>query len=230
MTCDVDVTAGTPRPRRTTAAALALAALIALVPACRRSDQTPPQLTYDKATGKLTRIAEDTNHDGIPDTWAYMDGTTLLRVEQDLDEDGKIERWVYYAPGQKVVRAAISTRKNGRPDEWWYPDSADPTKPARIDYSSTSDEQHIDRRETYDQGKLVRVELDTVGDGKMHQWEVHDGDTVVSVEFDLNHDGRPDMRETFAPDGTLVSTETEPDGHGGYKKKKDFSKVGGSVH
>lgn len=189
---------------------------------CKRSPPPTSQLTYDQKTGKLTRITADLNHDGVIDTWTYMDGTKMLRVEQDLDQDGKIDRWTYTTPDAKVIRTAISNHKNGKPDEWLYPDPADPSQTARIEYSSTSDEHRIDRREFYEHGKLVRVEADTNGDGKIDTWEVHDGPAVVSAEFDTDHDGKPDMRDTFGAAGKLLSTETEPDGHGGYRKKQVF--------
>ena len=37
------------------------------------------QPTYDKASGKLTKLAYDSNDNGKPDTWAFMDGARLVR-------------------------------------------------------------------------------------------------------------------------------------------------------
>ena len=33
-----------------------------------------------------------------------MDGARIVRVEIDKDEDGKIDRWEYYGPDQKIEK------------------------------------------------------------------------------------------------------------------------------
>ena len=40
----------------------------------------------------------DSNNDGKVDTWAYMDGKRVLRIEIDKDEDGKIDYWKTISP------------------------------------------------------------------------------------------------------------------------------------
>src|SRR6187549_19117 len=69
-------------PRSLCAAALALAVAAG---ACRAS---PPgseriQPVYDKATGKLQLLKYDANGNGKVDTWSYMDGTRVVRIEID---------------------------------------------------------------------------------------------------------------------------------------------------
>ena len=195
---------------------------------CSRASQAGAglrqQVTYDETTGKLSRIASDLNRNGTPDTWTYMDGTRALRSEQDQDEDGQIDRWEYNRPDGSIVKVAVSQRKNGRPDTWTYPDAQG--RPARIEYSDTGDEAKVNHREYYEAGRLVRVEEDTDGDGKIDKWESYDGPAIVSTEFDLDKDGRPDERLTFDRAGTMVSTETVPDGRGGYVRKVISGGVG----
>ena len=43
---------------------------------------------YDTETGDLSQINYDSNDDGNVDTWTYMDGARIIRVEFDQDEDG----------------------------------------------------------------------------------------------------------------------------------------------
>lgn len=48
---------------------------------------------YDPSTGRLQRLRLDSDQNGTVDTVSYMDGTRLIRIEIDKDEDGRVERW-----------------------------------------------------------------------------------------------------------------------------------------
>ena len=67
-------------------AVLAASLLVAGVVACGKK-ATPASgaavPTYDKATGKLTRLSIDANKNGTIDTWTVMDGAIPIRTEQD---------------------------------------------------------------------------------------------------------------------------------------------------
>src|SRR5689334_23299304 len=47
-----------------------------------------PVAEYDESTGHLSKIVLDANKNGKNDTVSYMDGTRIIRVELDLDENG----------------------------------------------------------------------------------------------------------------------------------------------
>ena len=49
---------------------------------------------HDQATGRLELIRLDFNDNGTNDTWSYMDGRIVQRIEIDRAEDGAVERWV----------------------------------------------------------------------------------------------------------------------------------------
>src|SRR5262245_48840533 len=74
------------------------------VAACRQTPEpsqaaVPPAKvvpTYDPSTGALTKLEADSDHDGLIDTWAYMDGTRVVRVEVDENGDGTVDRWEYH--------------------------------------------------------------------------------------------------------------------------------------
>src|SRR5579864_5741911 len=81
---------------------------------------------YDQATGKLKLLKYDSKGDGKIDTWSYMDGARVVRIEIDKNGDGKIDRWEYYGPDQKLEKFGVSRANDGQPDAWSYvgPDGA----------------------------------------------------------------------------------------------------------
>jgi len=197
--------------RRCVRWALALPLLTLLAAwGCGRAAADPKvERTYDPQTGKLNRLAADLNGDGRPDTWTYMDGTTPLRTEQDLDGDGLIERWEYTRPDASIEKIAVSRARNGKPDMWTYLDASGHITRVEMAASGAAGAAGggIERTEFYEEGRLVRVDEDTDGDGRVDKWEKHDGPTVLSVEFDLDRDGKPDERVTFGSGGVVTSRE-----------------------
>jgi hypothetical protein len=197
-----------------------VACVLMVAPACRRAvDPSKPAILtikYDPATG-LSKIAADTNHNGVADTWTYTRGTAAVRTEQDLDEDGKIDRWEYHSPEGRVTKIALSSQRNGQADTWMYLDSHG--QPARIEISQAANGR-VDRWEYYEAGKLVRVALDTDGDGRPDRWEGHDGaETLLWVEVDLNKDGIADEHVIYDAGGRATMTKTDSDGRGGSRKR-----------
>ena len=65
---------------------------------------------YDSATGKLRLLKYDSNGNGKTDTWSYMDGSRVVRIEIDKDEDGKIDRWEYTTLTRSSRRLAFRDR------------------------------------------------------------------------------------------------------------------------
>ncbi len=175
--------------------------------------------TYDKTTGKLTQLAYDSNHDGRPDTWTDMDGSRPVRARIDQNGDGKIDRWEEYDQAGNLSRVGFSRRNDGRADAWISRRADDSIR--RVEISSTADEHKIDRWEYYDPSKpgsngnglLVRVEEDTVGDGRPHKWETYRDGVLESVAFDEDGDGQPDRRLVYQ-NATLTFIESHPDAAG----------------
>ena len=161
------------------------------------------QPTYDPATGRLTRLAYDSNGNGKDDAWAYMDGARLVRLEADENEDGHIDRWEYYAAaegagsGGAVSTAAGSARQS----------------PERIDRSTRFDGR-VSRREFFEGDEMVRVEEDTNGDGVLDKWETYVNGTLATMAIDTSGRGRPDRRFIYRPDGSLDRVEADSTGAG----------------
>lgn len=177
------------------------AAGLASVPACSTpgvdsaaAARVAPE--YDKATGRLTRIAYDADANGTHDTWAYMDGARLIRLEADENENGRIDRWEYYPAGAGPARVP----------------------PERID-RSTKDDERVTRREFFEGAEMVRVEEDTDGNGVFDKWEHYAGGTLSVLSLDENGDGKPDRKLFYTPDGGLDRIEVDETGSGQFRRR-----------
>jgi hypothetical protein len=168
------------------------------------------QPVYDRETGRLTLLKYDANGDGTPDTFSYMDGTRVVRIEIDQDQDGKIDRWEYYGPDRRLEKVGFSRAHDGTVDAWSYanPDGTI----ARVEVSLRRDGR-VDRIEYYEHNAMVRAEEDTDHDGRIDKWEQYEGTRLASVAFDTMHRGAPDRRLVYAADGD-VRVEVDPSGEG----------------
>src|ERR1700722_7992697 len=99
---------------RPTAVSSAVLALTLVLAACGDRGGNRIEPVYDKQTGELQLLKYDSDGDGKVDTWSYMDGTRVLRIEIDKDEDGKIDRWEYYGADQKLEKIGTSRANDGK--------------------------------------------------------------------------------------------------------------------
>ena len=100
-------------------------ALLIAVAACapdpdRRRAQRTIDAEYDRETGRLELITFDSNDNGTIDTWSFMDGNTVLRIEIDRDEDGTVDRWEYYREDQTLEKVGFSRANDGVVDAWAF--------------------------------------------------------------------------------------------------------------
>ena len=162
--------------------------LAALSGACRdqrtsASARITPE--YDQKTGRLKLLKYDSNGNGVVDTWSYMDGPRVVRIEIDEDEDGTIDRWEYYDANQALEKLEVALRRDGR----------------------------VTRVEHYEHGRLASAEEDADGDGAIDRWETYDDERLSIVAFDTNHRGKPDRRLIYGADGS-ARVEVDPAGTG----------------
>ena len=155
---------------------------------------TPPkggniEATYDKQTGKLSQLTVNAKKDGKPNIFSYMDGARFIRIEIDRDEDGKIDRWEYYAADQKLEKVGFSRLNDGKVDSWAY--QAPDGSIGKIEVSTKRD-RNVDRVELYENGSLVRAEQDSNGDGRPDKWETYADGVLTTAAFDIRHTGSPD--------------------------------------
>ena len=155
---------------------------------------------YDEATGKLQLLKYDANGDGTIDTWSYMDGARVVRIELDPDQNHVIDRWEYYGPDRAIEKVGTSRAGDNTPDSWAYFDQTGAMTKLEL---STHRNGTVDRVEYYQAGARVRAEEDTNADGRIDKWETYDGSRLASVAFDTRQRGTPDRRVLYAQDGTV---------------------------
>ena len=193
--------------------AIVFLALALCWPACGKTgDEASKRISpeYDATTGKLRLLKYDSDGNGKVDTWSYMDGARVVRIEIDKNEDGKIDRWEYYDADQKLEKIGTSRAQDGKEDSWSFP-GADGSI-GRIEVSARRDGK-ISRVEHYQNNVLVSVEEDDDDDGRMDKWETYEGDHLASIAFDTTHRGTPDRRLIYGPNGT-ARLEVDPKGTG----------------
>jgi len=191
-----------------------------LAAGCDQGDsETAKQLqsVYDEKTGKLELLKYDSNGDGKVDTWSYMDGARIVRIEIDKDADGLVDRWEHYRSDQTLAKVGASRSNDGVEDSWFYPGS-DGTL-ARIEVSTRRDGK-VSRVEHFQQDQLIVAEEDVDANGAMDKWELYEGDRLAAVEFDTKHRGKPDRRLIYAADGS-ARLEIDPKGSGQFVPAKE---------
>jgi antitoxin component YwqK of YwqJK toxin-antitoxin module len=146
------------------------------------------QASYDKQTGKLSQLTVDAKKDGKPNIYSYMDGSKFVRIEIDNDEDGKIDRWEYYGPDQKIQKIGLSRANDGIVDSWAYQGADGLVSKVEV---STRRDGKVSRTEFYEQGKLARAEEDSDNDGQIDKWETYADGALATVGFDTTHSGKP---------------------------------------
>ena len=159
------------------------------------------QPTYDKGTGRLARLDYDSNNNGKPDTWAYMDGARLVRLEADENEDGKIDRWEYYPAAAPAAGAPARQ------------------PPERIERATRLDGQ-VTRREFFEGAHMVRVEEDTDANGAVDKWETYTEGVLAALALDTSGRGKPDRRLIYKSDGSLDRIEVDRTGAGTFEVLK----------
>jgi hypothetical protein len=163
-----------------------------------RDDRIEP--VYDRSSGRLQLLKYDENGDGTIDTWSYMDGARVVRIELDRNQDAIIDRWEYYRSNQTIEKVGTSRVGANTPDAWAFYDAGGAI--TRLELSIRRNGQ-VDRVEFYERGVRVRAEEDTNGDGQVDKWEVYEGARLESIALDTRHRGAPDRRIRYAQDGTV---------------------------
>ena len=183
-----------------------------------------PRADATETTGHLAQLSFDTNKNGKNDTVAYMDGTRIVRIELDLDENGEVERWDFYFPDGTLNKVGLASRDDGVMDSQAFYSPAGDLQ--RIEISTKRDD-HFDRTEFYEKNVLVRSQDDTNGDGKPDKWDEYApmpnhavGEppyTITSSAFDDTGSGHPQRRFVYGPKGAIARVEIDPGGTGNWR-------------
>jgi hypothetical protein len=188
---------------------------LALAAACSTADGEKSIAEYDRETGRLRRLTVDVNGNGRNDTVSHMDGTRIDRIELDLDENGRLDRWDFYRTDRTLESVGFSRFNDGVMDARAFYGAGG--KVARIELSTGRDGR-FNKVEFYEAGLLVRGEEDTNGDGRADKWETYAANpgaapneppfSITSVAFDDSGRGVPQRRVIYDRGGRAVRTET----------------------
>ncbi len=133
------------------------------------------------------------------------------RVETvDVNNDGKPDIRRVYAGDQEVCRISDLNR-DGKPDMFEYYDKTGQLRRREADYD---DNGIVNSIEIYENGKLVRAELDTTNQGKIDTWDTFDPTSGKRVkrERDATGDGRVDQWWTYNGDQVTIAMDKNGDG------------------
>jgi hypothetical protein len=179
---------------------------------------------YDRVTGRLKRLAFDQNRNGRNDAVSIMDGTRIQRIELDLDENGKVDRWDFYREDRTLEKVGLSRLNDGVMDSQAYY-AADGTL-QRIEVSTRRDGR-FDRVEFYEANVLVRSQDDANGDGRPEKWDTYRPNpgapagqpsyAIASSAFDDEGRGTPQRRFVYGEKGSIERVEIDPDGDGTFE-------------
>ncbi len=164
-------------------------------------DGRPEEVRYlDPATGKLLRAEQDLDYDGRIDAWkTYTDGRLAVRV-LDQDGDGRSDAWERYEDG-RLVQSTLDRNHDGVRDLFLR--YKGPVLAERLE--DANDDGTIDRVVTYADKRRVKSEEDLSLNGSVDTWTTYavvDGREVVSrVERDTHDDGKPDVVEIYETKG-----------------------------
>jgi len=128
----------------------------------------------------------------------------------DVNNDGKPDIRRVYAGTQEVCRISDLNR-DGKPDMFEYYDKTGQLRRREADYD---DNGIVNAIEIYENGKLVRAELDTTNQGKIDTWDTFDPGSGKRVkrERDSTGDGRVDQWWTYSGDQVTIAMDKNGDG------------------
>jgi len=131
----------------------------------------------------------DVNNDGKPDIRRVYDGTREVCRISDLNHDGKPDMFEYYDTNGQLRRREADYDDNGIVNSIEIYENGKLVR-AELD---TTNQGRIDTWDTFDpgSGKRIKRERDSTGDGRVDQWWTYDGDKVT-IAMDKNGDGLPD--------------------------------------
>jgi hypothetical protein len=158
----------------------------------------PPPASNERVSDK------DTNGDDKPDVWVYTveapgaDGQPrqrMVRKEQDLNWDGRVDLTSYYDAREELERQAMDLDFDGKVDSVYFYEKGINVRRER----DLNSDGKTDQWAFYEKGKLVRKERDSNGDGRVDYWEYWENDQVDRIGEDLDGDGNVDKWSRGAP-------------------------------
>jgi len=176
----------------------------------RDPDAFGPRTARRRAGGEIeVRVVYTPGGDVIARYYLPTGAATAVLREEDLDGDGRADRWIAYRDG---VRSEIweDGRGGGRPDVH-FSFSPDGSRVERVAIDSVADGRY-DRILAYEGGVLATESADTDADGTPDRFDRFDAEGYVETrDEDLDGDGVWDMRSTYRSGRLVERTIREPE-------------------
>jgi hypothetical protein len=181
-------------------------------------DGAPEEIRYyDARTGALLRLEEDTDYDGRIDRWTRYQAGAVAEVERDTDGDGRIDERQWYGSDGRMTRREVDRDGDGVCDaSYLYADGA------LVEERYAGKQGGEPERIVHYRGRrLVSTEEDVDHDGRMDTWTTFEVDAdrerIARIERDTNGDGKPDTFESYeqiAGRPVLVERDEDKNGDG----------------
>ena len=186
-------------------------------------DRDRPAAEYQPETGRLQRLAFDSNDDGRNDATGVLDGARVKQIEVDTTGNGRVDRWEFYDADGAGSKVGLSRQDDGVMDAVAVYDEDQHLLRLEV---STHRDNRFDRVEFYQAGRLARAEEDTDADGAVDKWETYRSNPltgpgeppvfVSAVAFDDAAARRPTRRLVYGRDGQVARVEFDRDGDGSF--------------
>jgi hypothetical protein len=228
---DVVLPARRIRVSRLAIEGLALLSLLAAGTGCHHAEAVkdggqgkirPPEPLVTKACTGGTPESTDVNNDGKPDIVHHVDGGKRTCSEIDMNFDGKVDVYRFYADDGKTVafeqhdydfdgrldeqtffeagalkRKELDTNFDGLVDTWLW--CAGPL----VEQAERARRKpgRVDTWETYQNGLLAQIEYDENSDGRVEKWELFKDGLLTETRIDTTGDGQVDRTEIASMEG-----------------------------
>lgn len=158
-------------------------------------DERPERARYDNlSTEGLTVERADLDGTGEADQWTFLDDDgEVVRVERDMNFDGRVDLWEYYEGGELVEEEMSLDSAKQIDAVIFYTDGVIRRQQMASGFDGTFAIEKF-----YDSDRqLRRVERDTSNDGQVDTWDYYDDGQRVRIGWDTIGDGQPDRFQEY---------------------------------